>query len=530
MLCAPAADNVKNTSEKKELSGEALIEFLENAPQRSTHDPPPRPGCNVSTYASSIAATTTVPLRYATNGMGGAMLVVDVRLGTPPRNVAFLPDSAINMSFYFLDTDDAFGRSLGDKSDKDDSITAKLLADAAPIPPLIKQGSSCSQQIPDKTLRVAPSAHPQMPSSRQGDLGGLEGVESIEMDGFWAEHAPFHAIDQSMAMSPVSFFATGVIGLAYGGLDRHSFLREWGRSRRQLRAHTNAGNDTKAVTCDPGSRITVDPPSARITAVSDGILGSTRAELWSIDDVEKLQPLSDVFAVYLHSSIGGGGCLLLGGYDDRFYNARLDAIHWIPTRDNNDDLDPPWTLSFRALLWNGHPIGTCAAPGDCRAVIRLGEYAIQAPAADVDQLMARGMACDALCRDGGSDMGNLTIEFDDGFALSLVGNELVHRTRSANTTMCVPAIVANPAVDAPADLWWLGSALMRKYFVVFDGAQKMLGFVRPDSSYYAMNGCKSRGAVTALGSGQNSAVSEPPRFMSSRREGGLAGTLRFGTD
>jgi len=172
---------------------------------------------------------------------------------------------------------------------------------------------------------------------------------------------------------------------------------------------------------------------------------------------------TDEFAFYLSGTSGQAGELVLGGVDKSHYTGDLT---YVPL--NNETY---WQVALDSMEMGG---ATTTAK---RAIIDSGTSLLAGPTADVKAFAAKVGATSILGKEYmipcDATLPTITVTIG-GKQFELEGPEYIINGGS----QCILAMMG---IDMPAGqdpLWILGDVFMRKYYVVFDGANKRMGIAK----------------------------------------------------
>ncbi|GAB5369051.1 hypothetical protein AAMO2058_001372200 [Amorphochlora amoebiformis] len=282
-----------------------------------------------------------------------------------------------------------------------------------------------------------------------GLMGGFRGSDSMAFDGYYHHDFPVFPLINSSAVSAMDFIASGVLGLGFGAESTDSFLQHFAAFADRIDYLKDSGTGGWG----PPEHSDPFPPLRPEAPPPSGPLNETRppvpapARKW--DDnwreggqrkgcgapkvmrvgqsgdhtprelLERLRP-GEKFSIYMHKKQASGGCLTIGGFDDRYFNSEFDRPYWVPVTD-----DPaPFTIKIKDIEWNGASLGVCSG---CKGVIRTSHMDIKAHKDHIDKLYTKGLTYDSMCIENKDMVGNLSIKIDDKLTLHLNNEALIQK-------------------------------------------------------------------------------------------------------
>jgi len=211
------------------------------------------------------------------------------------------------------------------------------------------------------------------------------------------------------------------------------------------------------------------------TAPFDGILGMGVAAA-AVDKVPmpmdqlvaqgKVQ--HNIFAFYLSSGGKTGSTLTLGGTDSSLHDG---DFKYVPVAAASHLL-PYWLISAKDIKIGGESTKSCNAFLGCYMVVDTGTSVLAGPPNAVNVLLSKIGNVSSDCSNAQS-LPEITITMG-GNDFALGPDFYVIRVKDANgQEQCQMGI---EGINAGVPLWILGDPFLRKYYTVWDGEQKRVGF------------------------------------------------------
>jgi len=238
---------------------------------------------------------------------------------------------------------------------------------------------------------------------------------------------------------------------------------------------------------------TSEPGIAFAMTKFDGILGMGYGTIAVDGQVPMHEALYEagliaepVFAFYLQKKVhpslmenpeekeAGGGVLMLGGVDKRFYTGEL--LYVPVTRKAY------WQFDMDAVQVNGHSVVPTAA-----AIADTGTSLIAGPKDDIALIISK-LGISAPSGSGGADTGQYSIPCDQvdslppltfvigGQEFSLTGRQYVLEVDSFGKEECMLGLMAMDVPPPAGPIWILGDVFLSKYLSVYDFGADRVGF------------------------------------------------------
>jgi len=173
-----------------------------------------------------------------------------------------------------------------------------------------------------------------------------------------------------------------------------------------------------------------------------------------------------VFAFYLTTNVSVPGELTLGGYDSSRFTG---APQYVPLSQTTY-----WETKLDSLL-----VGTTSQTTATKVILDTGTSTLAGPSKDVANIAAQ-LGAHAISDTGeyiiacakAATLPNITIGMG-GFDFILTGKEYL---LDEGTADCVLGILGIDVSPPTGPLWIMGDVFIRKYYTIFDVANKRLGF------------------------------------------------------
>lgn len=207
----------------------------------------------------------------------------------------------------------------------------------------------------------------------------------------------------------------------------------------------------------------------------DGILGMGVAKA-AVDKVPMPMDMlvqqkkieHNIFAFYLTSGGKAGSTLTLGGTDPSFHTGDFRYVNLAKA----GALLPYWLISASDIKIGGKSTGACGALLGCDMVVDTGTSILAGPVKPANAMIAQIGNVSADC----SNVASLpTIAFKFGAEDFELGPDF-YVIRAKNEKGVDECVLGIEGMNAGVPIWILGDPFLRKYYTVWDGEQKRVGF------------------------------------------------------